>query len=67
MYKNNAKIQELKAEFLKLQENEDFDFAPDNDGFIDWLAATQAATQDELKRLRTSVREHNCDHCDLNF
>lgn len=38
MYKNNAKIQELKTEFLKLTEDENFDFPLDNDGFIDWLA-----------------------------
>ena len=39
MTKNNAKIQELKNEFIRLQgENENFDYAPDTDGFIDWLA-----------------------------
>lgn len=37
MYKNNEKIEELKAEFLKLQEDQDFEFALDIDGFIDFL------------------------------
>ena len=36
--KISAKIQELKNEFIKLQGDEDFEFAPDTDGFIDWLA-----------------------------
>lgn len=38
MYKNSEKIEELKAEFEKLQEGEDCEFAPDIDGFIDFLA-----------------------------
>lgn len=38
MYKNSEKIHELKAEFEKLQESEDCKFAPDIDGFIDFLA-----------------------------
>ena len=38
MYKNSEKIDELKAEFEKLQESEDCEFAPDIDGFIDFLA-----------------------------
>ena len=37
-YKNSEKIHELKAEFKKLQESEDCKFAPDIDGFIDFLA-----------------------------
>lgn len=38
MYKNSEKIEELKAEFEKLQEDEDYEFAPDIDGFVDFLA-----------------------------
>ena len=37
-YQNSGKIEELKAEFEKLQESEDCEFAPDIDGFIDFLA-----------------------------
>lgn len=36
--KISAKIQELKNEFLRLQADEGFEFAPDTDGFIEWLA-----------------------------
>ena len=51
MAKNNAKIQELKNEFMKLQnENEDFDFAPDRDGFIDWLVGKLEEAENDLSK-----------------
>ena len=37
-YKNSEKIDELKTEFEKLQQSEDCKFAPDIDGFVDFLA-----------------------------
>ena len=48
MYKNSKKIDELKAEFEKLQQSEDCEFAPDIDGFIDFLAEEIIRLEEEV-------------------
>ena len=48
MYKNSEKIHELKAEFEKLQKSEDCKFAPDIDGFIDFLAEKIIILEEEV-------------------
>ena len=49
MYKNIEKIDELVTEFNKLQEIECCEFAPNIDGFIDFLA-------EKIMRLEGEVR-----------
>ena len=67
MIKNNTKIQELKAEFIQLQgENEDFDFAPDTDGFIDWLVGKLEEAENDLSNYICDAYERdvrNCSDC----
>lgn len=58
MTKNNARIQKLKEEFIKLQgENEDFDFAPDTDGFIDWIVGKLEEAETDLSNYIYEARE----------
>ena len=49
MYKNSKKIDELKTEFEKLQQSEDCKFAPDIDGFIDFLAEKIISLEEEVE------------------
>jgi len=50
MYKNIEKIDELVTEFNKLQEIECCEFAPNTDGFIDFLAEKIIRLDGELRK-----------------